>query len=74
MVGIVGVARSEWNKLPIFMSYNPFLQTNGITRKVEPFVLMLTTSKSSVKNNYYYDIFILYCFYAQMLLVANSSL
>jgi hypothetical protein len=27
MVWMVGVARSEQNKLPIFMSYNPFLST-----------------------------------------------
>jgi hypothetical protein len=33
------------------MSYNPFLQTNGITHKADPSLLMLTTSKSSVKNN-----------------------
>jgi hypothetical protein len=25
MVGIAGVVKSEWNKLSIFMSYNPFL-------------------------------------------------
>jgi hypothetical protein len=51
MVGIVGVAKSEWNKLPIFMSYNPFLQTNGITPTAGPFLLMLKISKSSIKNN-----------------------
>jgi hypothetical protein len=51
MVGIVGVARSEWNKLPIFMSYNPFLQTKGIISKANPSLLMLTTFKSSVRNN-----------------------
>jgi hypothetical protein len=74
MVGIVGVAKSEWNKLPIFISYDPFLQTNGIIPKVDPSLLMLTTSKSSVKNNLLLnDIFILYCFYTQMSLVANSS-
>jgi hypothetical protein len=37
MVGIVGVVRSKWNKLPIFMAYNPFLQSNGITPKTDPF-------------------------------------
>jgi hypothetical protein len=51
MVGIVGVAKSKQIKLPIFMSYNPFLQTNGITPKADPSLLMLTTSKSSIKND-----------------------
>jgi hypothetical protein len=51
MVGMVGVARSEGNKLPIFMSYNPFLLTNGITLKTYPSLLMLKTSKLSGKNN-----------------------
>jgi hypothetical protein len=50
MVGKVGVAKSKRNKLPIFMSYNPFLQTNGITPKANPSLLMLTTSKLSGKR------------------------
>jgi hypothetical protein len=74
LVGVVGVARSEWNKLPIFMSYNPFLQINGITLKAYPFLLMVTTSTSSAKNIYDNDIFILHCFYTQMSLVADSFL
>jgi hypothetical protein len=51
MVAIIGVAKNEWNKLPIFVLYNPFLQINGITPKAYPSQLMLTTSKSSVKYN-----------------------
>jgi hypothetical protein len=51
MVAIVGVAINLWNKLPIFMLYNPFLQTNEITLKADPSLLMLTTFKSSVKKN-----------------------
>jgi hypothetical protein len=47
MVGIVEVARSEWNKLRIFMSYNPFLQTNGYLLEADPSLLMLRTSKPS---------------------------
>ena len=60
MVGIVEVDRSEWNKWPIFMSYNPFLQTNRYLPKADPSVLMLRTSKSSVSNNSQLYIF-LYC-------------
>jgi hypothetical protein len=56
------------------MLYNPFLQINGITPKADPSLLMLTTSKSSVKRIYYYDILILFCFHTQMSLVANPSL
>jgi hypothetical protein len=74
MVGMVGVAKSEQNKLSIFMSYNPFLLSNGITHKANPSLLMLTTSKLSDKKNYYYEIFILYYFYTQLLLVADFFL
>ena len=56
MVGIFAVARSEWNKLPIFMSYNPFLQTNEITPKAYPFLLMLTTSSALEENIVPWDI------------------
>jgi hypothetical protein len=59
MVGMVEVPKSEWNKLPIFMLYNPFFLTNGITPKENPSLLMLKTSKLSGKFFYYYDI--LYC-------------
>jgi hypothetical protein len=62
MVGIVGVAKSKQIKLPIFMSYNPFLQTNRITPKANPSLLMLTISKSNVKNNFFALIF-LYCIF-----------
>jgi hypothetical protein len=51
MDGMVGFAKSKWNKLPVFMSYNPFLLTNGITPKANPSLLILTTSKLSGKNN-----------------------
>jgi hypothetical protein len=51
MVGIVGVAKSEWNKLSIFMSYNPILQTNGIIPEANPSLSIFTIPKSSVKNN-----------------------
>jgi hypothetical protein len=61
MVRMVEVARSEWNKLPIFMSYNPFLLTNGITPKADPSLLMMTTFNQVLKTIYYYDIFMLYC-------------
>ena len=74
MVEIVGAVGSERNKLLNFMSYNPFLQTKGIMPKADQSILMLTTSKSSVKTIYYYDIFILYCFYIQMSLVIDSFL
>jgi hypothetical protein len=60
---MVGVTKSERNKLPIFMSYNPFLLTNGITPKENPTLLMLTTSKLSGKKNYYYDILCCIVFY-----------
>jgi hypothetical protein len=77
MVGMVGVAKSKWNKLPIFMSYNLFLLTNGITLKANPSLVMLTTSKLSGKNNFYdiyYDILMLYWIYTQLSLIANSFL
>jgi hypothetical protein len=51
MVGKVGVAKKKGNKLSIFISYNPFLLTNGIIPKANPSLLMLTTSKLSGKNN-----------------------
>jgi hypothetical protein len=50
MVGMVEVAKREWNKLPISISYNPFLLTNGIIPKANPSLLMLTTSKLSGKK------------------------
>ena len=40
MVRIVGIVRSEWNKLPIFMSYKPYLETSGITSKAKPSLLI----------------------------------
>jgi hypothetical protein len=49
MVGMVGVARSERNKFPIFMSYYPFLLTNGITHKVNPSLLMFSIDNISIK-------------------------
>jgi hypothetical protein len=51
MVGMVEDSRSEWNKLPFFMSYNPFLLTNGITPMANPSLFMLIASKLSGKNN-----------------------
>jgi hypothetical protein len=63
MVGVVGVFRSEQNKLPTSMSYNPFLQTNGITPKVDP-SLSMTTFESSVNffelRWYFYILLFLY--------------
>jgi hypothetical protein len=50
MVGKVGVAKKKGNKLSIFISYNPFLLTNGIIPKANPSLLMLTTSKLSGKR------------------------
>ena len=39
-MGFIGVAKSEWDKLPNFMSYNPFLQSNEITPNADPSPLM----------------------------------
>jgi hypothetical protein len=42
MVGIVGVAKSEWHRLPIVLLFNPILQTNGIAHDAHPSLLTLT--------------------------------
>jgi hypothetical protein len=56
------------------MSYNPFLQTNGITPKVDTSLLMLKYLKQVLIFFYYYGSFILYCVYIQMSLIVDSFL
>ena len=71
MVKIVGVAKSEHNKVPIFMSYNPFLvQTKGGFI----FIIVDNIKIKVLKTAYYYDIIVLYHFYTQMSLVGGPFL
>jgi hypothetical protein len=51
MVEVVGVAWSEHNKLPIYMSINSVLQISGSTPTMDPSFLMLTQFRLNIKNN-----------------------